>query len=187
MFAMAGKNRADTLIAQSGFGDRNIVKQGKPSIADADPSLFLDQLKKLHGDFRAVGEKAINCVPPPKIQAKATDFLRGLQDASVVSLRAVDALGYAIDVLLFAPSLSGHTAIDRAISSGKIDDAEMEAAHLLGQATFHLFEITEDRGDGFLAATDLRSTFAYVAWRTVGAAHLSLPGRACDRWPRNAA
>ena len=133
------------------------MKQGKPTIADADPSLFLDQLKKLHGDFRAVGEKAINCVPPPKIQAKATDFLRGLQDASDVSLRAVDALGYAIDVLLFAPSLSGHTAIDRAISSGKIDDAEMEAAHLLGQATFHLFEITEDRGDGFLAATDLVS------------------------------
>ena len=133
------------------------MKQGKPTIADADPSLFLDQLKKLHGDFRAVGEKAINCVPPPKIQAKATDFLRGLQDASDVSLRAVDALGYAIDVLLFAPSLSGHTAIDRVISSGKIDDAEMEAAHLLGQATFHLFEITEDRGDGFLAATDLVS------------------------------
>jgi hypothetical protein len=133
------------------------VKQGKSTIADAAPSLFLDQLRKLHDELRAVSEKAVNCVPTPTIQAKATDFLRGLRDVPDISLRAVDALGYAIDVLLFAPSLSGHTAIDRAVRSGKIGDEEMEAANLLGQATFHLFEITEDRGDGFLAATDFVS------------------------------
>lgn len=133
------------------------MKHSKPMTADANPSLLLDQLRTLHGDLCAVGEKTANCVPSPKIQAKAADFLRGLRDAPDMSLRAVDALGYAIDVLLFTPSLSGHTAIDRTIRSGKIDDAEMEAANLLGQATFHLFEITEDRGDGLLAATDLVS------------------------------
>lgn len=133
------------------------MKRSKPMTADANPSLLLDQLRTLHGDLRAVGEKTANCVPSQKIEAKAGDFLRGLRDAPDMSLRAVDALEYAIDVLLFAPSLSGHTAIDRAIRSGKIDDAEMEAANLLGQATFHLFEITEDRGDGLLAATNLVS------------------------------
>ena len=87
------------------------MKQGKPTAARND-SLFLDQLRKLHGDLRAVGEKAVDCVLPAKVQAKAADFLHGLRDAPDVSLRAVDALGYAIDVLLFTPSLSGHTAID---------------------------------------------------------------------------
>lgn len=133
------------------------MKQSKPTIDDAAPSLLLDQLRKLHGDLRAVGEKAISCVPSPKIQAKATDFLGKLRDAPNMHLRAVDALGFAIDVLLFTPSMSGHTAIDRAMRSGKLDDAEMEAAHLLSRAAFHLFEIKEDRGDGLLVATDLVS------------------------------
>ncbi len=132
------------------------MKQGKPTAAGTD-SLFLDQLRKLHSDLRAVGEKAVDCVLPAKIQAKAADFLRGLRDAPDVSLRAVDALGYAIDALLFAPSLSGHTAIDRAIRSGKIGSAEMEAANLLRQTAFRLFEITEESSGGLLAATDLVS------------------------------
>ena len=132
------------------------MKQGKPTAAGTD-SRFIDQLRKLHGDLRAVGEKALDCVLPAKIQAKAADFLRGLRDAPDVSLRAVDALGYAIDVLLFAPSLSGHTAIDRAIRSGKIGSAEMEAANLLRQAAFRFVEITEESSGGLLAATDLVS------------------------------
>ena len=124
------------------------MKQGTPTI---------DQLQKLHGDLRAVGEKALDCILPAKAQAKAEDFLRGVRDAPDVSLRAVDALGYAIDVLLFEPSMSGQTAIDRAMRSGKIGGAEMEAANLLRQAAFRLLEITGDLGDGLLAATDLVS------------------------------
>ncbi|MGO8953903.1 MAG: DUF2786 domain-containing protein [Rhodomicrobium sp.] len=132
------------------------MKQGKPTAAGTD-SGFIERLRNLQGDLRAMGQKAVDCVLPAKIQAKAADFLRGLRDAPDVSLRAVDALGYAIDVLLFTPSLSGHTAIDRAMRSGKIGGAEMEAANLLRQASFRLLEITEDRGGGLLAATDLVS------------------------------
>ncbi len=104
-----------------------------------------------------MGEKAVDCVVPAKVQAKARDFLRGLQDAPDISLRAVDALGYAIDVLLFTPSMSGHTAIDRAMRTGKFGGAEMEAANLMRQAAFRLLEIAEDNGGGLLAATDLAS------------------------------
>jgi hypothetical protein len=132
------------------------VKQGKPTAAGTD-SLFIDRLRKLHGDLRAVGEKAVACVLPAKIQAKAADFLRGLPDAPDMPLRALDAAGYAIDTLLFTPSMSGHTAIDRAIRTGKVGGAETEAANLLLQTSFRLLEITEDRGGGLLAATDLVS------------------------------
>ena len=132
------------------------MKQAKATAAGTD-SLFLDQLRKLHGDLRAVGEKAVDYVLPAKIQAKAKDFLRGLLDAPDAPLRAVEALGYAIDVLLFEPSMSGQTAIDRAMRSGKIGAAEMEAANLLRKAAFRLVEIAKDSGGGLLAATDLVS------------------------------
>jgi hypothetical protein len=132
------------------------VKQANPTAAGTD-SPFIDQLRKLQGNLRAVGEKAVDCVLPARIQAKAADFLHGLRDAPDMPLRAIDAAGYAIDALLFTPSMSGHTAIDRAMRTGKIGDAEMEAANLLRQASFRLLEITEDRGGGLLAATDLVS------------------------------
>ena len=132
------------------------MKQGKPTAARTD-SPFVDQLRKLHGDLHAVGKKAMECVVPAKIQAKAADFLHGLRDAPDMPLRAMDAAGYAIDTLLFTPSMSGHTAIDRAIRTGKVGGAEMEAANLLRQTSFRLLEITEDRGGGLLAATDLVS------------------------------
>ena len=132
------------------------MKQGKPTAARTD-SPFVDQLRKLHGDLHAVGKKAMECVVPAKIQAKAADFLHGLRDAPDLPLRAMDAAGYAIDTLLFTPSMSGHTAIDRAIRTGKVGGAEMEAANLLRQTSFRLLEITEDRGGGLLAATDLVS------------------------------
>ncbi len=111
----------------------------------------------MQGDLGAVGERAVECVLPAKIQAKAAEFLRGLHDAPDRSLRAVDAVGYAIDVLLFTPSMSGQTAIDRAMRTGKIGGAEMEAANLMRQATFRLLEIAKDNGGGLLAATDLAS------------------------------
>jgi hypothetical protein len=132
------------------------VKQAKQTAARTD-SLLLEQLGRLHADLRAVGEKAVDCVVPAKIQAKAREFLHGVQDAPDASLRAMDAVGYAIDVLLFTPSMSGHTAIDRAMRTGKLGAAEMEAANLLRQAAFRLLEITEDQGDGLLSATDLVS------------------------------
>jgi Protein of unknown function (DUF2786) len=132
------------------------VKQGKPTAARTD-SPFVDQLRKLHGDLHAVGKKAMECVVPAKIQAKAADFLHGSRDAPDMPLRAMDAAGYAIDTLLFTPSMSGHTAIDRAIRTGKVGGAEMEAANLLRQTSFRLLEITGDRGGGLLAATDLVS------------------------------
>ena len=151
MFAVAGEKFPDRLA-----GDRNIMKQGKPRAAGTD-SLFRDRLQKLQGDLGAVGERAVECVLPAKIQAKAAEFLRGLHDAPDRSLRAVDAVGYAIDVLLFTPSMSGQTAIDRAMRTGKIGGAEMEAANLMRQATFRLLEIAKDNGGGLLAATDLAS------------------------------
>ena len=86
-------------------GDWNIVKQGKPTAAKTD-SAFVDQLRKLHGDLNAVGKKAMECVVPAKIQAKAWDFLHGCRDAPDAPLRAMDAMGYAIDALLFTPSMS---------------------------------------------------------------------------------
>ena len=132
------------------------MKQGKPTAARPDLP-FVDQLRKLHGELHAVGKKAMECVVPAKIQAKVADFLHGLRDASEMPLRTMDAVGYAIDTLLFTPSMSGHTAIDRAIRTGKVGGAEMEAANLLRQASFRLLEITEDRGGGLLAATDLVS------------------------------
>ncbi len=132
------------------------MKQGKPTAAGTD-SPSIDQLLKLHGDLCTVGEKAMGCVLPAKIHAKAADFLRGLWDAPDMALRVMDASGYAIDTLLFTPSMSGHTAIDRAMRTGKIGGAEMEAANLLRQSSFRLLEITEDRGGGLLAATDLVS------------------------------
>ena len=51
-------------------------------------------------------------------------------------LRAMDAAGYAIDTLLFTPSMSGHTAIDRAIRTGKVGGAEMEAANSCARRPF---------------------------------------------------
>ena len=132
------------------------MKQRKPTDAGTDP-LFFDKLRKIHGDFRAVGEKAVDCVVPSKVQAKAGDFLRGLHGLPDMTLRAVDALGYAIDVLLFTPSMSGQTAIDRAMRTGKIGGAEMEAASLLRQATFRLLEVEKADGEGLLTATDLAS------------------------------
>jgi hypothetical protein len=132
------------------------MKRGKPTAAGTD-SLFLKRLQKLHGDLRAAGEKAVDCVVPAKIQAKAGDFLRGSRDASSMPLRYIDAVGYAIDVLLFTPSMSGQTAIDRAMRTGKIGGAEMEAANLMRQATFRLLEIEKANGGGLLTATDLAS------------------------------
>ena len=116
------------------------MKQGKPTAAKTDPHFF-DRLRKVQGDLQAVGQIAVDCVVPAKVQAKVRDFLRGLQDAPDKSLRAVDAVGYAIDVLLFTPSMNGHTAIDRAIRTGKIGAAEMEAANLMRQAAFRLLEV----------------------------------------------
>jgi hypothetical protein len=133
------------------------VKQGKQAAAAGTGSLFPDQLQKMHADLLAVGEKAVDCVVPAKIQAKAANFIHGLRDAPDAPLRAMDALGYAIDLLLFTPSMSGHTAIDRAMRTGKIGGAEMEAANLLRQAVFRLLEITEGRDGELLAATDLVS------------------------------
>lgn len=132
------------------------MNQDKPTAARTD-SLFIDRLRNMHGDLRAVGTKAVECVLPAKIQAKAADFLHGLQNAPDKPIRAMDAIGFAVDILLFTPSMSGHTAIDRAIGTGKVGDAEMEAANLLRQATFRLLEITEDLGGGLLSATDLVS------------------------------
>ncbi len=133
-----------------------MVKQGKPAAAGTDPHLP-GRLREMHAALRAAGEKALTCIPPANIQAKAGEFLRGVRDTSDVPLRAMDAMGYAIDVLLFAPSMSGHNAIDRAIRGGKIGAAEMEAANLLRRADFRLVEITGDSGGGLLAATDLAS------------------------------
>ena len=132
------------------------MKQGKPTAARTD-SPSVDQLRKLHGDLYAAGNKAMECVVPAKVQAKASDFLHGSRDGSHGPLRVMEAVGYASDVLLFTPSMSGQTAIDRAIRTGKVGGAEMEAAHLLRQASFRLLEITDDRGGGLLAATDLVS------------------------------
>ena len=132
------------------------MKQGKPTVAGAD-SLFIDQLRKLHDDLCAVGRKAMDCVLPAKIHAKSTEFLRGLGNAPDFPLRAMHAAGYATDALLFTPSMGGHTAIDRAMRTGKVAGAEKEAANLLRQATFRLLEIAEDRGGGLLGATDLVS------------------------------
>ena len=67
-------------IAESISGDWNIVKQGKPTAAKTD-SPFVDQLRKLHGDLRAVGQKAMECVVP------ATDSGQGLGFPSRVSGR----------------------------------------------------------------------------------------------------
>jgi hypothetical protein len=133
------------------------VKQGKPAAAAGSKPHSIAQLQKVHGDLRAVGSKALECVPPANIQAKAAHFLHGMRGASEMPLRVMDAAGYAIDTLLFTPSMSGHTAIDRAIRTGKVGGAEMEAANLLRQSTFRLLEIAEDLGDGLLAATDLVS------------------------------
>jgi hypothetical protein len=144
------------------------MKQGKPTAAGAD-SLFVDQLRKLQGDLRAVGEKAVDCVLPAKVQAKAADFLRGMRDAPDVPLRAVDAVGYAIDVLLFTPSLSGQNAIDRAMRTGRIGAAEMEAANLMRQATFRLLEIPKESGGGLLTATDLASNERLTVFDTESA------------------
>lgn len=132
------------------------MRQGKPTAA-ATEALFLDKLRNLHGDLRAAGEKAVDCVLPANVQAKARDFLRGLRDAPNMTLRSIDAVGYAIDVLLFTPSMSGQTAIDRAMRTGKIGGAEMEAANLMRQAVFRLLEIEKANGGGLLAATDLAS------------------------------
>ncbi len=108
---------------------------------------FPDRLHRRE-HLHAVGKKAMECVVPAKIQAKAWDFLHGCRDAPDAPLRAMDAMGYAIDALLFTPSMSGHTAIDRAIRTGRVGGAEMEAAKLLQQASFRLLEITEDCGGG---------------------------------------
>jgi len=140
------------------------MKRGKPTAAGTD-SPFLDKLQKLQGDLRAVGEKAVDCVLPAKIQAKAADFLRDLENVSNKSLRALDAVGYAIDVLLFTPSMSGHTAIDRAMRTGKIGGSEMEAANLMRQATFRFLEI-ENANGGLLAATDIVSNERLMVFDT---------------------
>ncbi len=132
------------------------MKQGKPTAAEAD-SPFIDQLRKLHDHLYAVGRKAMDCVLPAKIHAKSMEFLRGLGNAPDFPLRAMHAAGYATDALLFTPSMGGHTAIDRAMRTGKVSGAEKEAANLLRQATFRLLEITKDRGGGLLGATDLVS------------------------------
>jgi len=57
------------------------VKQGKQAAAAGTGSLFPDQLQKMHADLLAVGEKAVDCVVPAKIQAKAANFIHGLRDA----------------------------------------------------------------------------------------------------------
>jgi hypothetical protein len=132
------------------------MKRGKPLAAGTDESLR-EKLQKLHGDLRAVGNRAVECVVPSKIEAKARDFLRGLGEVSNMPLRAMDAMSYAADVLLFTPSMSGHTAIDRAMRSGKIDASEMEAANLVRQGAFRLLEVKKVDGEGLLIATDLVS------------------------------
>lgn len=153
--------QSDRRITHIILGERNMVKQGKPAAAGKAPPI-LDRLRELHGGLRAAGEKALTCIPRARIQAKADEFLRGARNAADMPLRVVDALGYAIDVLLFTPSMSGHNAIDRAIRGGAFDADEMEAANLLRQADFRLIEITAETSSGLLAATDLVSNETLV-------------------------
>ncbi|MFH1158392.1 MAG: DUF2786 domain-containing protein [Pseudomonadota bacterium] len=84
---------------------------------------------------------------------------RSDQDRPDAPMRAMDALGYALDLALFTPSvLSGQTAIDRLIRSGKINaPEEKEAAASLRNSVFRLVGITGMPEKGLFEAFDLAS------------------------------
>ncbi len=121
-------------------------------------NLPVDRLEEIHTRIRAIGEQALEHIPPAKIQAKVADFLSSLHELPDIQLRAVDALGYALDLALFTPSMTGQTATDRLLRSGKINaPKEKEAADLLRNAVFRLVEITKDLGEELFEAIDLAS------------------------------
>ncbi|MDR3423613.1 MAG: DUF2786 domain-containing protein [Alphaproteobacteria bacterium] len=116
------------------------------------------RLLQIHDRIRAVGGKAVDCVPAGKIQDKARDFFGVAGDDSNAQLRMIDAIGFAVDLGLFTPSMTGQTAIDRLIRNGKIATPEEKAAAaLLRGSIFRLIEITGDLGEGLFEATDLAS------------------------------
>ncbi len=123
----------------------------------------LDHLRQLHASILDVGEKATSCLPPAKVQAKAAEFLQLMPDFDDMSLRAVDALGYALDLSLFAPSMTGQTAVDRVLRNGKLSaPEEREAAELLRRSVFRIIEINEVFSEGLYAATDLASEESFI-------------------------
>ena len=122
-----------------------------------------EHLQHLHACLLAVGKKATDCLPPAKVQDKIADFLRSLHETPDSGLRAIDALGYAIDLALFAPSMTGQTAIDRALRKGNVATPEEQyAAELLRRSIFRLIEITGNPGEGFFEATDLASGDSFL-------------------------
>ncbi len=118
----------------------------------------LTVLDELHACLRAVGEQALTHVPPAKIEAKILEFVGPLREMPDVEFRAIDALGYALDLALFTPSLMGQTAVDRLMRSGKlITSAKREAALLLRNSVFRLIQITQGLGKDLYEAVDLAS------------------------------
>lgn len=124
-----------------------------------------DRLKVMQDRLRAVGNMASEYVSLDKVRDLAGSFLNDapfvldeFMTEKVKAMRLADALGYAMDLALFAPSLFGQTAIDRARRGRKYRLREdIEAAGLLSSSVFRLVELVEDIGDGLFHARDLAS------------------------------
>jgi hypothetical protein len=115
--------------------------------------------------LRAVGQMATEHISPDKVRDLAGSFLKEaalfpdtFMTEQVAAMQMTDALGYAMDLALFTPSLSGQTAIDRARRSGKYKTPyDIETAKLLSTAVFRLLELSNDVGGGLFRARDLAS------------------------------
>jgi hypothetical protein len=115
--------------------------------------------------LRAAGERAADYISRSMVQDKARNFLDFVDEFTTdLSLRTVDALGYALDLALFTPAaISGQTAIDRMIRNKKGSSREeAEAASTLKNAVFRLIALTgtvsaDAPEQGLFAARDLAS------------------------------
>lgn len=125
----------------------------------------IDRLKTMQGRLGAAGKMATEHVSPDKVRDMAGSFLKeaalfpdAFMTEQVAAMQMTNALGYAVDLALFTPSLSGQTAIDRARRSGKYKTPDdIEAAGLLASAVFRLIELSQEIGGGLFRARDLAS------------------------------
>jgi hypothetical protein len=132
-----------------------ITKRAKAAEAP-DPLHHAGRLQELIAEF---GIEAIAFTAKPKAEDTAHQWLAranlGPDDPHSADTVA-QALMLALELAMFAPSLSGSTAIDRLVRQRKPSNGEERAAlEALQQASFRLLRIRSFDRDGVLLVEDL--------------------------------
>jgi hypothetical protein len=126
--------------------------------ATADP---VASAERLRGVIGTIGLKATEFLPKAKVEATAAEWLEGIpqpEDEDDLVLQFGNTLLMAMAIALFAPGLTGQTAIDRfARRHRPADPDELAAVESLRRSRFRLLHLDAERPPGGFQARDLAS------------------------------